>query len=107
MKGSRAAAPKGTKSCRTQGDFRSSCLKKLLRCYRGLTEGFQEYKLRFKMADVRPENNNWRLKRADLRPERPGLTPERLELKPKRPDLRPEVLDLRLQSQPARPQSYP
>ena len=32
VRGSRAAAPKGTKSCRTQGDFRSSCLKKWMRC---------------------------------------------------------------------------
>ena len=29
VKGSRAAAPMGMKSCRTQGDFRSSCLNQL------------------------------------------------------------------------------
>ena len=40
-RGIRAAAPKGTKSCRTQGDFCLSCLKKWMRCYRGLTEGLQ------------------------------------------------------------------
>ena len=52
VKGSRAAAPKGTKSCRTQGDFHSSYLKKWMRCYRGLTEGIQEPKLRSKKADI-------------------------------------------------------
>ena len=72
MRGSRAAAPKGTKSCRTQGDFRSSYLKKLMRCYRGLTEGIQEPKLRFKKADLRLENADWKLERADLKLERAG-----------------------------------
>ena len=67
MKGSRAAALKRTKSCRIQGDFRLSCLKKWMRCYRGLTEGLQEPKLRFKKADIRPENANWKLARVDLR----------------------------------------
>ena len=38
-----------------------------MRCYRGLTEGLQEPKLRSKTADVRPENANWKLERADLR----------------------------------------
>ena len=79
MRGSRAAAPKGTKSCRTQGDFRSSCLKKWMICYRGLTEGLQEPKLRSKKADVRPENANRKLERADLRLERAGLRLERSE----------------------------
>ena len=74
-----AAAPKGTKSCRTQGDFRSSYLKKWMRCYRGLTEGIQEPKLRSKKADIRPENANWKLERADLRLERAGLRLERPE----------------------------
>ena len=76
---SRAAAPKGTKSCRTQGDFRSSCLKMWMRCYRGLTEGPKEPKLRSKKADVRPENADWKLERADLRLERAGLRLERPE----------------------------
>ena len=77
MRGSRAAAPKGTKSCRTQGDFRLSCLKKWMRCYRGLTEGLQEPKLRSKKADVRPQNANRKLERADLMLERAGLRLER------------------------------
>ena len=80
MRGSRAAAPKGTKSCRTQGDFRLSYLKKLMRCYRGLTEGLQEPKLRSKRADVRPYNANWKLERAELRPERARLRLERSEV---------------------------
>ena len=71
MRGSRAAAPKGTKSCRTQGDFRSSCLKKWMRYDRGLTEGLQELKLRSKRADVGPEKANLRLERAESGPERP------------------------------------
>ena len=44
-----------------------SCLKKWMRCYRGLTEGLLELKLRSKRADVRPENANLKLRRADLR----------------------------------------
>ena len=63
-------APKGMKSCRTQGDFRLSYLKKLMRCYRGLTEGIQEPKLSSKKADIRSENADWKLERADLRLER-------------------------------------
>ena len=79
MRGNRAAAPKGTKSCRTQGDFRSSYLKKWMRCYRWLTEGLQELKLRSKKADERPENASWKLEKADLRLERAGLRLERSE----------------------------
>ena len=75
--GSRAAAPKGTKSCRTQGDFRSSCLKKWMSCYKGLTKGLQEPKLRSKTADVRRQNANRKLERADLMLERAGLRLER------------------------------
>ena len=78
MRGSRAAALKGTKSCRTQGYFHSSFLKKWMRCYRGLTEGIQETILRSKKADIRPENANWKLERADLRLGRAGL---RLEIR--------------------------
>ena len=73
MRGSRAAASKGTKSCRTQGDFRSSSLRKGMRYYRGLTKGLQEPKLRSKKADIRPENANWKFERADLRLGRAGL----------------------------------
>ena len=75
----RTAAPKGTKSCRTQEVFRSSYLKKWMRCYRGLKEGLQEPKLSSKKADVRPENTNWKLERADLKLERAGLRLERPE----------------------------
>ena len=79
MRGSRAAALKWTKSCRTEGDFRSSCLKKWTRCYRVLTEGFQEPELRAKKADIRPQNADWKLERANLRLERAGLRDERPE----------------------------
>ena len=74
----RAVASKGTKFCRTQGDF-CLCLKKGMRCYRGLIKGLQEPKLRSKKADVWPENANRKLKRADLRLESAGLGLERSE----------------------------
>ena len=88
------------KSCRTQGDFRSSCLKKWMRCYSGLTKGLHEPRLRSEKADVRPENVNRKLEIAgpenlDLRSERPGLRPERLDLRPERSDLKPEGPDER------------
>ena len=57
----------------------SSYLKKWMRCYRGLTEGIQEPKLRSKKTDVRPENANRMLERADLRLERAGLRLEKSE----------------------------
>ena len=56
-----------------------SCLKKWMRCYRGLTEGIQETKLRSKKADIRPQNVNWKLESANLRLERAGLRDERPE----------------------------
>ena len=68
VRGSRAAAPKGKKSYRTQGDFCLSCLKKRMRCYRGLTEGLQK-----------PENANQKLQRADLRLKRARFRLERSE----------------------------
>ena len=54
-----------------------SCLKKWMRCYRGL----QEPKLRSKKTDIRPDNVNLKLERADLRLERAvlKLRLERLE----------------------------
>ena len=70
MRGSRAAAPKGTKSCRTQGDFRSSFLK-------GLKGLIQSQRANLRLA---------RAERSDLKPERPDLRSER----PERPDLRSE-----------------
>ena len=52
-----------------------SYMKKLMRCYRGLTESLLELKLRSKKADIRPENANWKLElvRAGLRLEIRGL----------------------------------
>ena len=44
-----------------------------MRCYRGLTEGFQEPKLRSERADVRPYNANQKLERANLKLERNKL----------------------------------
>ena len=58
VRGSRAAAPKGTKSCRTQGDFCWSCL-------------------RSKKADLRPKRANFRPEKVDCRPERADFRPER------------------------------
>ena len=76
--GKQGSGPEGAKSCRTQGDFRSSCLRKGMRCYRGLTKGLQEPKLRSKKVDIRPKNANWKLERADLRFGRAG---SRLEIR--------------------------
>ena len=87
MRGSRAAAPKGTKSCRTQGDFRSSCLKMLMRCLSQLIEGFQEFE-GFSKANMRPE-------RPVLRPDWPVLRPDWPDLRPARPDLRGRISGLR------------
>ena len=63
------------KSCRTQGDFHSSCLLKLMKCCGGLIEGLKEPEgfpkvysradLRSKKADMRPEKVNLRLERAE------------------------------------------
>ena len=50
-----------------------------MRCYRGLTEGLQEPKLRSERADVRPYNANGNLERANMKVERAGLRLERLE----------------------------
>ena len=56
-----------------------SCLKKWMRCYRGLTDSLQDPKLRSKKADVGPDNANLKLERADLRLKRAGLRLERSE----------------------------
>ena len=73
VRGIRAAAPKGTKSCRTQGDFHSSCLE-------GLNDWFKAWEANMRLA--RAETPDWR-------PERPGLRPKRPDLRHERPDLRP------------------
>ena len=41
-----------------------------MRCFRGLTEGIPEPKLRSKKAQIGPENANWKLERKELRLER-------------------------------------
>ena len=58
MRGSRAAAPKGTKSYRTQGDFRSSFCPEFM-----------------------AERPDLRRERADFSPERVDFSPERAEFK--------------------------
>ena len=55
-----------------------------MRCYRGLTKGLQDPKLRSKKVDIRPKNANWKLERTDLRPERLNLRLESPDLKPQR-----------------------
>ena len=61
----------------SEGDFYSSCLKKWMRCHRGL----QEPKLRSEKADKRPVNVNLKFESADLRLEKAllKLRIERLE----------------------------
>ena len=63
MRGSRAAAPKGTKSCRTQGDF---CLSSRLSVHPCVPPG----PLRPVICPLRPEIYPLRPERADFRPER-------------------------------------
>ena len=65
-----AAAPKGTKSCRTQGDFRLFVHPPFI------------YDLRLERADLKPK-----------RPERAYLRPERADLRLERDDLRPDRTD--------------
>ena len=59
---------------------------KWMRCYRGLTEGLQEPKMRSKKGDVRPGNANWKLQRADLRLEWANFRPKRVNFRPERLD---------------------
>ena len=66
MRGSRAAAPKGTKSCRTQGDF-------------VLPETAH---LRPERVVLKPDSTDLKFERADLRSERADLRPGR----PNKPD---------------------
>ena len=73
------SGPEGDEVLWNTGGLSLSCLKKWMRCDRGLTEGLQEPKLRSKKADVRPENANWKLGRADLRLKRAGLRLDRSE----------------------------
>ena len=68
MRGSRAAAPKGTKSCRTQGDFCSSCLTAYLRSERVVSKPDS--------TDLKSEKADLRSERADLRLERSASKPE-------------------------------
>ena len=75
--GSRAAAPKGTMSCRTQGDFCS--FVRLL--YDGLRTDLRP-------EEAEPDNNN-------LKPQRDGFRLEMANLKLKRAEWRPERVDLR------------
>ena len=72
--------PKGTKSCRTQGDLRSSCPKELrpLRADGGPM-----------MAVAKPEKAGFRLGWIDLRNNRP----ERVDSRCERVDLRCERAD--------------
>ena len=74
-----AAAPKGTKSCRTQGDFRSSVHPSVCLSVR---------------PSVRPPL---------IRPLRPQIWLLRPQIWP----LRPEIQPLRPQIQPLRPQTWP
>ena len=67
MRGSRAAALKGTKSCRTQGDFHLS-----IHHSGGM--------------DFRPDRRDFRTERADFKPEKADFSPERSDFEPERSD---------------------
>ena len=100
----RAAAPKGTKSCKTQGDFYLSvclsvCPPQALSGLKSALSGLKSALLGLKSAlsgldsegaDFRPERANFRPERADSRPERADFRPERADFRPERTDFRPE-----------------
>ena len=88
-----AASPKGMKSCRTQGDFRSfvrpSALSGLKSALSGLKSTLSGLKsalsgLESERADLRPERTDFRPERADFRPERVDFRPERTDFRPER-----------------------
>ena len=101
-----AAAPKGMKSCRTQGDFRSSfrssvcppqALSGLKSALSGLKFTLSGLKsalsgLESARADFRPKRTDFRpeSERTDFRPERADFRPEKAVFRPERADLRPE-----------------
>ena len=103
-----AAAPKGTKSCRTHGDFRSSihlfvrssvgppqALSGLKSALSGLKSALSGLKsalsgLESARVDVRPERTGFRPEKADFRPERAGSRPEKADFRPERAYFRPE-----------------
>ena len=89
-----AAAPKGTKSCRTQGDFRSSFRPSVHPSVRspqalsGLKSALSG--LKFTLSDLKSALSGLESVRADFRPERTDFRPGRADLRPERADSRPE-----------------
>ena len=97
------AAPKGTKSCRTQGDFRS--FVRLFVCL--FVRPPLTRPLRPQIWPLRPQI--WPL-RPQIQPLRPQIRPLRPQIQPLRPQtwpFRPQIRLLRPQIQILRPQTWP
>merc|ERR1712074_280124 len=88
----RAAAPKGTKSCRTQGTFVCSFVCPSVRP--SVLESARA-DFRPERADSRPERIGFRSERANFRPKRADLRPARADFRPEKSDFRPERADFR------------
>ena len=90
MRGSKAAASKRTKFCKTQVDFRSFSLRELMKHYRWLIEGLRWPKGNgsWLIDGFKPKRTCLILERADLRPKKSDLKPERVDMRPEREDLR-------------------
>ena len=107
----RVAAPKGTKSCRTQGTclfvqlfVRPSAppqaisgLKSALSGLKSALSGLKSTLsgLESGRADFRPERTGFRSDKAKFRPKRTDSRPERADFRPERADSRPERADFR------------
>ena len=93
MRRSRAAAPKGTKSCGTQGDFRSSFRPSVRspKALLGLNSAHSG--LQSALSGLKSARSGLESVRADFRPERADFRPERTDFRPERTDFRSERAD--------------
>ena len=93
---SRAAAPKGTMSCRTQGDFClfvrvcvRACVRACPQALSGLKSALSGFKsvlsgLKSAFQRLKSTLSGLKSERADLRPERVNFSPERADFRPER-----------------------
>ena len=98
--GGRAAAPKGMKSCRTQGTFVRLSVRPPPQTLLGLKSALLGLKsafsgLKSSLSGLESEKADFRAEKADSRPERADFRPERADFRPERADFRPERADFR------------
>ena len=100
----RAAAPKGTKSCRTQGTFVCSFVRPSVhpppQVLSGLKSALSGLKsalpgLKSSLSGLASERADFRPRKADFWPERTGFRAERANLRPVRSDTRRVRADFR------------